>query len=279
MTTPRFHALATAGSSIATALLLCAGALVAGTPQALAANSHSARGAEPAPPSVGSPATAVTFPVAKRASQYVVPAGVHSIVVDMAGSNGGNGVLCTVVGGYGGRTTATIPVTPGEVLEGNVASSFAGAGPSGNSTDLRRSPYTLDDRIMVAGGGGWNSQYAAKDFASGNCTGLRIGPGIGGDGGAPSGLPGNGLPDGCPFPGGHGGGGASQSAGGAGGTVCSFGGSGTPGGFGFFGAPGGSGNDKAPCDVGGYGGAGWYGGGGGGTTAGSLMGPAGAPTT
>jgi hypothetical protein len=183
-------------------------------------------------------ATAAAPP--RAAVQLVVPAGVHTMVVDMAGSSSGNGVLCTVVGGYGGRTIATVPVTPGETLEYNVASSFAGAGPNGNSSDLRRAPYGLADRIVVAGGGGWNVEHAAIDVVSGNCTGQCSGPGIGGDGGAPAGRAGNGLASGCPYPGGHGGG-ATQDAGGAGGAVCSFGGSGTSGGFGSFGSPGGSG--------------------------------------
>lgn len=209
---------------------------------------------------------------ALKSTDYVVPAGATSVTVDMAGSIGKGG-SCDQVAGFGGRTTATIPVTPGETLQINVAVS-TGFNVSGNSSDVRRAPYGLEDRLVVAGGGGWNADHAGQD-ALGNCTGLRTGPGLGGDGGGLVGVAGNGPPPGCGYPGGGGGGGGTQSFGGAAGAPCSAGGPGAVGDFGSGGAGGGSGTAVAPCSQGGYGGDGWYGGGGGAGTLGAVGSPGG----
>ena len=70
---------------------------------------------------------------AAKSTDYVVAAGVTAVTVDMAGSIGKGG-FCDQVAGFGGRTTATIPVTPGETLQINIAASqFSGV--SGNSSD------------------------------------------------------------------------------------------------------------------------------------------------
>jgi hypothetical protein len=116
-----------------------------------------------------------TFTYTGSAQTFTVPACVSSIQVDVYGGKGGNNG--TYLGGNGGRVQATIPVTPGEVLEirvgalgvntsvsnpsvynggGGVFSYISGgtAGTGGGATDIRRAPYTNADRLVVAGGGG-----------------------------------------------------------------------------------------------------------------------------
>jgi hypothetical protein len=212
---------------------------------------------------------------AQKALAYVVPAGVTSVTVDMAGATGRD-VFCSRATGRGGEVTATIPVTPGEELQINIGDNVNGSA-SGNASDIRRNPYTLDDRLVVAGGGGSNSDHGGLD-AIGNCKQAPTGGfGEGGDGGAPDGLVGRGEAAGlCDFPGGHGGGGGTHDLPGAGGSTCGPGGVGAPGTFGTGGAGGQSGVPGiAPCDTGGAGGDGWYGGGGGGGTLGAVGSPGG----
>ena len=206
----------------------------------------------------------VFTPQTSSAQEWVVPAGVTSVTVDATGSVGRD-TFCDHIAGNGGEVVATLPVTPGETLQVNVADSFGAQHISGNASDVRRGAFALGDRMIVAGGGGSDADFAGMDATNG-CTAVKGGPGAGGDGGAPSGTAGNGVAVGCGFPGGGGGGGGTQAAGGAGGSVCGPGGGGSPGTVGFGGAAGGSGTDKAPCSIGGAGGDGWYGGGGGGTT-------------
>ena len=151
-----------------------------------------AAGTALAPPASAAEPTSGTVRAAKS-TDYVVAAGVTAVTVDMAGSIGKGG-FCDQVAGFGGRTTATIPVTPGETLQINVAASqFSGV--SGNSSDVRRAPYGLEDRLVVAGGGGWNADHAGQDIL-GNCTGLRTGPGLGGYGGGLVGVAAHGAPPG-----------------------------------------------------------------------------------
>jgi hypothetical protein len=213
-----------------------------------------------------------TFGESSTPQSWVVPAGVKSATFDVVAAIGQGGA-CDRTAGYGGETKATIPVTPGETLQINVGDSYYGEVASGNSSDVRRGAFKLGDRLIVAGGGGYSADLSGTD-SSGNCTGLRGGPGQGGDGGAPAGYAGNGEV-GCTYPGGNGGGGGTHAAGGAGGAICGPGGAGSPGVFGTGGAPGGPGSAPSPCSVGGRGGDGWYGGGGGGTTDGPIGSPGG----
>ena len=205
---------------------------------------------------------------AKKSLEYVVPAGVTSVVVDLAGATGRD-AFCGGATGRGGEVTATIPVVPGEHLQLNIGDNVHGS-LSGNASDIRRSPYTLDDRLVVAGGGGSDSDHGGLD-AIGNCKPAPTGGfGEGGDGGAPDGLLGRGD-ELCSFLGGRGGGGGTQVAPGGGGDPCGAGGNGAPGTFGFGGAGGDSGVPGiAPCDWAGAGGDGWYGGGGGAGTLGGI---------
>lgn len=97
---------------------------------------------------------------------FTVPANVTSITVTLYG---GSGAEASNAHGRGGMISSVIPVTPGEALmvtvgsAGNVkAGGFNGGGDGswlnglagGGATDIRRSPYTLVDRILIAGGGG-----------------------------------------------------------------------------------------------------------------------------
>jgi hypothetical protein len=207
---------------------------------------------------------------------YVVPAGITSIRVSLIAAAGFE-PFCNNTGGRGGAVAATIPVTPGETLQFNVGNFFTQSA-SGNSSDIRRSPYTLDDRLVVAGGGGSAADFAGLNVI-GNCTGLRNGPGLGGDGGSPAGLPGTGLDAAlCGFQAGHPGGGGQLDGPGVAGGTCGVGGAGSSGTFGHGGVGGGSGTAVAPCSQGGGGGDGWYGGGGGGGTGGSVIGSPGGCT-
>jgi hypothetical protein len=183
---------------------------------------------------------------------FVVPAGVHALTLDVSGAKGGAGLGST--GGLGGRVVATVTVTPGETL-GIVAAGqgllhtagFGGGGTTsgdggggGGASSVTRGSTT----VVVAGGGG----------GGGTPTG-----GNGGAGGALIGAPGANSQTAI------GGGGGTQSAGGAGGS----GGSGTNGTAGTLGV-GGTGGSTGGIYGAGGGGGGYYGGGGG---AGGPVGP------
>jgi hypothetical protein len=196
--------------------------------------------------------------------EWVVPDGVTSVTVDAFGAAGG-GVLypsSPVPGGQGGRTRATISVTPGETLQVNVggegdsydddaaalggfngggdAGSF-GAGAGGGASDVRRGGTDLENRVVVAGGGGGAAGGGPCDSAVGGAGGGDVPTA-----GEPSDGAGGGQPGGA-------------DAGGAGGTA---GAAGLAGDSGTAGA-GGKGATSLGA-AGGGGGGGWFGGGGGG---------------
>jgi PKD repeat protein len=107
---------------------------------------------------------------------WTVPAGITEIEVDVRGAKGGDATSGTSpsLGGLGGRVTAVIQVTPGELLrmyvgqqgpDGNNSgftnSAFNGGGQGyrfggsgGGSSDIRRGGTAVSNRIIVAGGGG-----------------------------------------------------------------------------------------------------------------------------
>jgi hypothetical protein len=202
--------------------------------------------------------------------QWVVPAGVTSIDVDVRGAQGGGAPAGdpNTSGGLGGRVQTTLTVTPGETLYiyvggkgGDLVSpntagpgGFNGGGPGaidnvdqnapsgggGGASDIRRGGNTPDKRIVAAGGGG--GAECCQD-------------GKGGDGGGTTGSTGGSCSSNecsCAEPGG----GGTQFLGGVGGGGCN--GSGSSGSLDQGGA-GGNGNR-----AGGGGGGGYYGGGGGG---------------
>jgi glycine rich protein len=128
----------------------------------------------PPPPPHGSQ----TFAFTGAPQTFTVPDEVTSITIDAFGAEGG-GSESGAVGGRGGKASATIAVTPGEILEINVGGqpspgnpaiggfnggggtgtsicpelcSIAGAG--GGASDVRQAGTTLSDRVVIAGGGG-----------------------------------------------------------------------------------------------------------------------------
>jgi hypothetical protein len=180
-----------------------------------------------------------TFNYTGAAETWTVPGGVTSATFDLYGAGG----LYSGYSGKGGRVRATLAVVAGtsyQILVGG-GNGFNGGGlggrsngipvggsPGGGASDVRLSPYTLAERLLVAGGGG----------------GTHSIQGLGGDGGYPAGTSGGG------------GAGGSQTAGGEGGA--SGAGAGSLG-------QGGAGEDASGDDQygGGGGGGGYYGGGGG----------------
>lgn len=209
---------------------------------------------------VGATPSSQTFST-PGSSTFTVPSGVTTLAIVAQGGAGAGGTIngWTSVGGQGGRQTATIPVTPGEILNievGGAAVADVGgyngggsaepgliAGGGGGASDVRQGGASLANRVVVAGGGG---------------GGGRSGPGsqggTGGDGGGTNGS--DAFPDSVgPFFGipGGGGGAGTTSAGGAAGATNSY--LGNPGTFGVGGA------GPAGCEVGGAGGGGYYGGG------------------
>jgi len=214
------------------------------------------------------PATEVVFTYTGAEQQWVVPAGISSIDVDVIGAQGGTAsdywCLLGGPGGPGGHVETTLSVSEGETLYiyvggagstgtggfnggGNGGSGGYGAGGGGGgASDIRQGGNGLDDRIVVAGGGGGGKGYYRETLD---------GAYSGGIGDYPNGS------DGCSYyTEGQGGSGGTQTTGGAGGGAASAS-PGSPGSFGYGGA---GGDYHAYADGGGGGGGGYYGGGGGG---------------
>jgi hypothetical protein len=214
------------------------------------------------------------FTYTGKEQSFSVPAHVTKIKVVALGAAGAGHN-----GGRGGRTTATISVTPGETLavfvggEGSeMRGGFNGGGPGlpgghcscagfggGGASDVRVGGDALSDRILIAAGGA----------GEGGGNGTADGEGEGGGGGGLTGGLGGGGP--YNFQNGGGGFGGTQTAGGSGavaGTDCEKY-SGAPGlngtlGDGGSGGAGGKSNGHSAGGGGGGGGGGYYGGGGGG---------------
>jgi len=202
-----------------------------------------------------------TFNFTGAVQTWTVPANVFSIDVNMAGAEGGtSGVGSNNGGGFGGRVTATMAVTPGEVLNiyvggttttttggwnggGNANANYSQYGRGGGGgTDIRIGGTTFNDRVIVAGGGGGGGY---------NCSSNNRG-GHGGDLIAENGWQcNNNNFNSCVV-----GEGGTQTAGGLNGSCCS-----QSDGNGQLGI---GGNSASACwDYGGGGGGGYYGGGGG----------------
>lgn len=202
----------------------------------------------------------ITFAYTGSVQTFIVPAGVTSVNVDVRGAQGGSGAGSSQPG-LGGRTTATLAVTPGQTLQiyvggqgtsgvnriGSVApggfngggfggydiGGYSTAGGGGGASDIRLTS-SLIDRVIVAGGGG---------------GGLANGGGPGGSGGGLNG--GTGALQNSAI----GGGGGTQTAGGTAYTARGA----TAGTFG----QGGNGSSALNAYGSGGGGGGYYGGGGG----------------
>lgn len=213
-----------------------------------------------------------TFQYTGSAERFKVPAGVTMLNVVARGAEGGGvggcgSAGCYFEGGIGGRVHAQIPVKPRETLYVRVGGSwsnggFNGGGKGGSSglsitaydgggaSDVREGGDRLQDRILVAAGGGGQGAGWSSYFY-----------GYGGVGGGLVGGSGNSTYKA------DGGGGGSQTQGGSGGA--GVGQSGQSGGNGSLGAGGNGGNGNATGyhtngGSGGGGGGGYYGGGGGG---------------
>jgi hypothetical protein len=200
-------------------------------------------GVQDAAAASGQQFVATTFNSTGKAQTWKVPAHVFSAAFDVYGAQGGNG------GGRGGEATATISVTPGEVLQINVGNAkafngggfgFGKGGWGGGASDVRTGAFKLANRRIVGGGGGGRGQ---------GTTGAAIGGSGGGSSGG--GDAGGGV---CTSD--FGGGGATQTRGGLGGEDC-FNDTGQSGSLGQGGQ---AGNGETG---GGGGGGGLYGGGGG----------------
>ena len=211
------------------------------------------------------PGLAVTFDYTGGAQTYTVPAGVHSLSLDVAGASGGrsnNSTNNPNMGGLGARVQATLAVVPGQVLTllvgegGGPGSPFFGGFPGGNgggrgtygggsgggggggASDVRTGAADLTDRLLVAGGGGGAGYF-----------------GYGGAGGQYNGADGTTVDVTQATPGT----GATQSMGGSVGGTLGQGGDadshvGGGGGGGYYGGGG------APKSGGGGGGSSWAGG-------------------
>jgi hypothetical protein len=136
------------------------------------------------------PTESLTFNYTGTVQTFTVPDGVTSLQVELNGAQGGvantnsTPPYTPASGGLGGKVTATLTVTPGQVLHlyvgGSPGASFNGGfngggnagvsnynfgryyagGGGGGATDIRIGGNNLTDRVIVAGGGGgssWNS--------------------------------------------------------------------------------------------------------------------------
>jgi RNase P/RNase MRP subunit p29 len=211
------------------------------------------------------------------AATYVVPAGVTSLQVVASGGGGGATTGFAYHGGNGGIVTATISVTPGDVLTlfvgGGGGVGFATGG-GGGSSNVNASTA---NRIIAGGGGGAGAGSGGaanggdgggngtSSGANGEATNASFGhggaAGVGGAGGSGVGTGGNGNgASGANGNGGAGGVGGYQNAGaggiGSGGGTGGAGGNEAAGGGGGGGYGGGGGVGSGPPDDGGGGGGG-----------------------
>ncbi len=107
-----------------------------------------------------------------------MPRRVYSATFHLYGAQGGRG---EEAGGRGGEVSDTLAVKPGELLEINVGGMPTGAvfgssggydgggaggkgpaqdgGGGGGASDIRKAPFKLGDRLLVAGGGGGGGGY------------------------------------------------------------------------------------------------------------------------
>lgn len=194
-----------------------------------------------------------TFNYTGGAQSWNVPCGVTSVIIDAYGAQGGDNAA---TGGRGGRLQASVPVSPGQVLNiyvggagiscntggynggGSTSCTYTQSRMGGGASDVRIGGIGFANRVVVAGGGGG----AGFNWGSAPCD----------NGGNAGGLIGSANP---PCMAGCSGGGGSQASGGTAGTYSGWS-SGVAGSIGQGGS-GGAGTG------GGGGGGGYFGGGGG----------------
>ncbi len=138
-----------------------------------------------------------TFNYTGSVQTFTVPTGVSSISIDMQGGKGGNSSV-GALGGFGGRTQATLAVTAGTniyvyvggagatasgagiatggTMAGGTSGQFAGGG--GGGSDIRIGGTALSNRVVIAaGGGGAGYNCAATSEVGGFGGGLTGGAG------------------------------------------------------------------------------------------------------
>lgn len=200
-----------------------------------------------------------TFSFTGNYQTFVVPNDVTSLDIECWGAQGRSNAPSPPygTGGLGGYIAATVTVTPGETLRIYVGqqptSAFLGGWPNGGnggsgtnkgrggggSSDVRRAPFALADRLVIAGGGG-GASYQSE----------------GGGGAYP-----NGLASELPLFGSTAPTGGTQTAGGIGGDSTGTSDDGDNGSLGLGGT--GANLSDGYATSGGGGGGGYYGGGGG----------------
>lgn len=159
---------------------------------------------------------------------FVVPDGVTEIVIDAYGSQGGPGSgLVATVGGLGGRVVATIAVSPGDLVELEVAA-FARDHSDPRGIGGGRTVVEVDGEVVIIAGGGGGAGSGGDTDYSGYPGPETIGGNGGPGGGDAPGSSGQTVDGVCV--GGQGGqAGALGGAGGAGGTGADNGSAGEPG--------------------------------------------------
>ena len=212
---------------------------------------------------------------APGASTWTVPANVSSVQIVAIGGGGAGSMQGPSSGGNGGKVTANVAVSAGQVLSlfvggggslGNFGVNPKDGGGGGGSTTINAGTAGQ----IIAGGGGGGGYLGATGGDGNGSAGATLGTGNGGGGGS-NGTGGAGGAGPGGYPGGDGG----SGNGGAGGS-----GSNAPGGTGAGSGSGGNNNSS----YGGGGGGGYGGGGaggdnsaqGGGGGGGGSVGPAGA---
>ncbi len=207
---------------------------------------------------------------------FTVPAGVTTATFKLLGAQGGS-YPGTAPGGRGGSVTATLSVTPGQVLQITVgapgkanvtAGGIDNGSGGGGGSDVRTGSFRLVDRVLVAGGGGGGGGSKSTSSQLGKYCGSGGTEPCGRNGGSTVAKGGNGATV-------HGGGsgGSGPGAKGAAGVALKGGVGGSTGsGVGGYGGSPGGGQGGVGIPIrgcpggGGGGGGGYYGGGGGGAT-------------
>ncbi len=219
-----------------------------------------------------------TFGFTGSPAAFTVPAGVVSIAIQAEGAPGGHGGAPIGGGGRGGRTTATVSVTPGASLTVRVG----GSGPDGVGNFVTPGAFNGGGGSAGDGGGGGGAS-SVHDGATalviaggggGGGSGI-VGGGSGGNGGGGGGLTAN--PGDPGLNGGGGGGGGSQTTGGVAGTPGDPGNIAATAGTAGTGGAGGS-RSQPGVFGGGGGGGGYFGGGGGGGGGAEPLGTSGQPS-
>jgi hypothetical protein len=219
------------------------------------------------------PPTATVAYTTPGVYDFTVPAGISSISVTAVGAAGGE--ACNFNGGEGASVSATLAVSPGELLQvgvgaAGVGTHCSGAGPGGPGGGGDGGEG--NDGVFAGAGGGGASALALAAPTPGFASEATLVV-AGGGGGAAVDIEGGaaGVAGNSPVIsfGGQGGGAGGLLAGGAGGTgMPDCGGEGTPasGTAGSFGLGGRGGSLASGSGAGGGGGGGgYYGGGGGGS--------------